>query len=322
MGQGRRLPRVDTTPVEVSLETGTSECSGVVNKDDGRRSRGDPWATLRTVVDHAGLRTQVRLGPLHVHDVPACRLVFEPAPVLRPGEVFLDDRGVLDGATITLRTHQRHVEVMVPWQSTLVSETEAVHLAELHEAWPPHPSRDHQHIAFVTGVDHLWAECRVPLNAGVRRSWHRTKAAVDPLVLVTTAQGLSGPWIVRHDEERPEIDHDDAPRKSGGWQLTKLRATRDSAIVLSLATVVLSYRLYPLCANTQAGARCANTTRQARACEQRWTHRPHVMVYAGGYCAMCETLTFVHWVLGLPLPVQARLRLWLDEHLKHIEKLE
>jgi len=33
-------------------------------------------------------------------------------------------------------------------------------------------------------------------------------------------------------------------------------------------------------------------------------------------------LTFVHLVLGLQLPVQARLRLWLDEHLKHIEKLE
>ncbi len=87
MGQGRRIPIVDPTPVEVSLETGTSECSGVVKNDDGRRSRGDTLATLRTLLDHAGLITQVSLCPLQVHDLPACRLLFETAPVVRPGDV-------------------------------------------------------------------------------------------------------------------------------------------------------------------------------------------------------------------------------------------
>ena len=81
-------------------------------------------------------------------------------------------------------------------------------LAELHDAWQPHPSRDQQHIAFVKGVDHLWAECRVPLNACVMRSWNRKKAAMDHVVLVTTDQALSGLWIVRHYEERPEIEQD------------------------------------------------------------------------------------------------------------------
>ena len=150
----------------------------------------------------------------------------------------------------------------------MVSSTEAVQLAELHDAWQPHPSRDHQHIAFVKGVEHLWAECRVPLNACVMRYWNRNKAARDHSVLVTTDQSLTGPWIVRHDEERPEIAHDDAHMQSGGWQLTKLRATRYSAIVFYLATVVLRYSLYHLFANTQAGARCSDTTRHALAFEQ------------------------------------------------------
>ena len=64
MGQGRRIPIVDTTQVEVSLETGTYECSGVVKNDDGSRSRGYKLATLRTLLDHAGLITQVGLCPI------------------------------------------------------------------------------------------------------------------------------------------------------------------------------------------------------------------------------------------------------------------
>ena len=69
--------------MEVPLETGTYECSGVVKNDDGSRSRGYKLATLRTLLDHAGLITQVGLCPIQVHDLPLCRLFFETAPVLR-----------------------------------------------------------------------------------------------------------------------------------------------------------------------------------------------------------------------------------------------
>ena len=79
---------------------------------------------------------------------------------------------------------------------------------------------------------------------------------------------LSASWIVRHDEERPEIAQDYQQMKSGGWQLKKLTSTRYSEIVFSILTVVLSSSLYQLFANTQAGARFADTTRPALAFEQ------------------------------------------------------
>ena len=204
----------------------------------------------------------------------------------------------------------------------MLSYIEAVQLAELQDAWQPHPSRDHQHIAFVKGVDHLWAECRVPLNACVIRYWNRKKAAVDPIVLVTTDPCLSGPWIVRHYEERPEIEQDDEQMKSGGWQLKKLSSTRYSAIVFYLLTVVLSYSLYHLFANTQAGTRLADKTRQALAFEQLRSRRTHVIVYAGGYFEIFETLRFAHLILQLPASAQERLRHWLDEHLHTVQKRE
>lgn len=176
---------------------------------------------------------------MQVHDLPACRLLCETAPVLRKGDLLLEDRGFLDGATITLLTQQRHVDVIVPLQATMLSYKEAVQLAVLQDAWQPHPSRAYQHIAFVKGVAHVWDACDVPLNACVMRYWNRKKNILDHMVLVTTAQRLTGPWIVRHYAERPEIAQDYEPMKSGGWQLKKLRSTRYSEIVFYIATVVL-----------------------------------------------------------------------------------
>jgi hypothetical protein len=322
VGTGRRIHIVDTTHVEVPLETGTYECSGVVKNDDGSRSRGYKLATLRTLLDHAGLITQVGLCPIHVHDLPVCRLFFETAPVLRQGDLLLEDRGFVDGETITLLKQQRQVDVIVPLKSTMLSYTEAVQLAELQEEWQPHPSRDHQHIAFVKGVEHLWNACQVPLNACVIRYWNRKKNAVDDIVLVTTDQRLNGSWIVRHYEERPEIEQDYEQMKSGGWQLKKLSSTRYSEIVFYVLTVVLSYSLYHLFSNTRAGSRFADKTRQALAFAQLRTRRTHVIAYAGGYFEIFETLSFARFILQLPASAQDRLRHWLDEHLRTVTQRE
>jgi hypothetical protein len=322
VGTGRRIHIVDTTHVEVPLETGTYECSGVVKNDDGSRSRGYKLATLRTLLDHAGLLTQVGLCPIQVHDLPVCRLFFETAPVLRKGDLLLEDRGFIDGATITFLKQQRHVDVIVPLKSTMVSHKEAVQLAALQDAWRPHPSRDQQHIAFVRGVEHVWDGCHVALNACVIRYWSRKKQAVDHMVLVTTDQRLQGPWIVRHYEERPEIEQDYQQMKSGGWQLKKLSSTRYSEIMFYILTVVLSYSLYQLFANTRSGARFADKTRQALAFEQLRSRRTHIIAYAGGSFEIFETLSFVRFLLQLPASVQERLRDWLDEYLRAVPQRE
>ena len=228
----------------------------------------------------------------------------------------------MDGKTVTFLKQQRRVDVIVPLKSTMLSYQEAVQLATLQEAWQPHPTRGHQHIAFVQGVDHLWEACQVPLNACVIRYWNRKKDALDHIVLVTTDQRLTGPWIVRHYEERPEIEQDYEQMKSGGWQLQKLSSTRYSEIVFYIATVVLSYSLYQLFANTQAGARFADKTRQALAFEQLRSRRTHVIAYAGGYFEIFETLSFARFILQLPASAQERLRHWLDEHLHTVQKRE
>ena len=75
---------------------------------------------------------------------------------------------------------------------------------------------ERQQIAFVQGVAHVWEGCRVPLNACVIRYWHEKKQQEDYIVLVTTDETLDAKWIIRHYEERPEIEQDYEQMKSGG----------------------------------------------------------------------------------------------------------
>jgi hypothetical protein len=236
--------------------------------------------------------------------------------------VVWEARGFVAGETRTLLQPQRHVAVMVPLKATRVSSHEAVQWADRQDTGPPHPSREQQPIAFVHGGAPLWEACQVPRKAGVLRSGHRQKAAVDFLVLVTTDRRLPGPGMVRHYAERPAIDQDDAHMKSGGWQRKQRSATRDSALVFSVLTGGLSSRLSQLCAHTPAGAHCADKPRQALACDQLRSRRTPIMAYAGGHCDIFETLSFVRCVLQLPAAVQERLRHWLDQHLHAVIQRE
>jgi Transposase DDE domain len=322
LGTGRRLHILDTTRIEVPIETGTYECSGVVKNADGTLSRGYKLATLRTLLDSAGVLTHVALSAIQVHDMALCRPVLEAAPVLRAGDLLLEDRGFLDGATVSDLKRKRRVDVIIPLKANMLATQEAMQLAEMAGTWQPHPSRPDQTIALVRGVEHMWAECEVPLNACVIRYWNKRKKCTDHIVLVTTDLKLNASWIVRHYEERPEIEQDYEQMKSGGWQLKKLSSTRYSEIVFYVLTVVLSYSLYHLFANTQRGVRFADKTRQALAFEQLRTQRTHIIVYAGGYFEIFETLHFVQLMLQLSPPVQERLRSWLAAHLNQIRKRE
>jgi Transposase DDE domain. len=322
LGRGRRIHILDTTHVEVTLETGTYECSGVVKNHDGTYARGYKLATLRTLLDSAGLLTQVALSAIPIHDVALCRPLLAQAPVLRPGDLLLEDRGFIDGATLSELKRTRKIDVIIPLKANMLAAQEAIQLAEMADKWEAHPSRAEQRIAWVHGVEHLWPECHVPLNACVIRFWHKKKKRTDHIVLVTTDQDLSASWIVRHYEERPEIEQDYEQMKSGGWQLKKLSSTRYSEIVFYVLTVVLSYSLYHLFANTQAGARFADKTRQAIAFEQLRTQRTHIIVYAGGYFEIFETLRFVQMALQLPPTVQEHLHAWLSEHFDQMQKRE
>src|SRR5262245_44347423 len=251
-----------------------------------------------------------------------CRPLLAEAPVLRAGDLLLEDRGFLDGATVAHLKRQRQVDVIIPLKANMLATQEAIQLAAMADKWEAHPSRGGRRIAWVHGVEHMWPECAVPLNACVIRFCNKKKKCTDHIVLVTTDLKLKAPWMVRHYEERPEIEQDYEQMKSGGWQLQKLSSTRYSEIVVYVLTVVLSYGLYHVFVKAREGARFADMKRQSIAFEELRTRRTNNLVHVGRYFEFFEALSFVQMVLHLSPPLQEQLRTWLAVHIKQVQKRE
>ena len=203
LGRGRRIHILDTTRVEVPLATGTYECSGVVKNDDGTYARGYKLATLRTC--STALVCSARWqGPRSRYTMWRCRPLLERATVWA-GDLLLEDRGFIDGAAFSHLKRKRRVDVMTPLKANMLATQEAIQLAEMAAKWEAHPSRADQRIALVYGVEHMWSECEVPLNACVIQFWNKKKKGTDHIVLVTTDLNLDRLLDHRHYEERPEI---------------------------------------------------------------------------------------------------------------------
>lgn len=198
LGEGRRIHILDATWIEVALEAATYELCGVVRDDQGELHRGYKLGTLRTLLDSAGILTQLAVGPIQMHDLELCRDLLRTSRHLRAGDLLLEDRGFLDGEMTTHLKGKRGVDVIFPLKSNMGSCGEAIRLAEMANQWQPHPTRQRQEIALVKAVEHVWDKCEVSLNACVVRFYNEKKKKLDDIVLVTTDLSLSAAWIVRH----------------------------------------------------------------------------------------------------------------------------
>src|SRR5262249_56807638 len=145
------------------------------------------------------------MSAIHVHDMALCRPLLAEAPVLRAGDLLLEDRGFLDGATVSHLKRQRQVDVIIPLKANMLATQEAIQLAAMADQWEAHPSRAEQRIAWVHGVEHMWPECAVPLNACVIRFWNNKKNWTDHMHLVTIDLKLNVHFMMRLYVLHPEI---------------------------------------------------------------------------------------------------------------------
>ena len=121
-------------------------------------------ATLRTLLDTAGLLSQVGFGLLHVRDLALSRELARASPARRSGDLLIEDRVFLDGALLTGLKEERGVDSRVPLRGNRRAYSEAAALAEYAGNWREHPTRRGQEIAFVAEVEHIWDECCVPFD--------------------------------------------------------------------------------------------------------------------------------------------------------------
>ena len=120
---------LDCTDLEVNIENENYEGSGIVKekKKDAKGKvvekvkRGYKLGSLRSLLDDGGIITSIAFGAIQVHDLTLCKELLMTSPYLKPGDMVIEDRGFLDGETISQLKKKRRVDVTIPLRSDMLA---------------------------------------------------------------------------------------------------------------------------------------------------------------------------------------------------------
>jgi len=315
---------LDCTKLEVNIDNENYEGSGIVKEKEKdakgktveKLKRGYKLGSLRSLLDDAGIITSIAFGAIQVHDLTLCKELLMTSPHLKPGDMVIEDRGFLDGETITKLKKERKVDVTIPLRSDMLSYEDSL-VTAYHpdsEEWEKHPTRENQEIKRIEHADYMWEECSVPLIGCVVRELKKGKdgsggrADYEHWVFVTTRLSLNGKRLIQTYELRPEIEEDHRQWKTGPWDMSKFTSTSMVQIVYHIIIVLLAYNLMKIYSNTQAGQNFAQKTLRRVRREQMRNHEVAMIVYTSDSYALFSAKYLVWLLLGLPKYIQQRLK--------------
>ena len=321
---------LDCTKLEVVLENEHYEGSGIVSHkreingvEVVEKTRGYKLGSLRSLLDDGGVITAIAFGAIQVHDLKLCKNLIMTTPQLKPGDMLIEDRGYLDGKTVSKLKKKRGVDTILPLRSDMQAYNDAIVSAYHHDdiPWEQHPSRENQQIKKVEHVDYLWNECSVPLigcvvrelkrklrKDGSRRDGSNGRKDYKHWVFAATRLSLTGKRMIQTYELRPEIEEDHRQWKEGLWDMTKFTSTSLVQVIYHVICVILAYNLCQIYSNTKSGQRFAQTTLRSLRRQQIRNHDASMVVYAGNSYAVFHVKFLIWLLLGQPKDIQERLR--------------
>ena len=87
---------LDCTDLEVNLKNSNYEMAGVGHsKRDDKPTRGYKMSTLRGIVNDTGIIEDIRFGSIEVHDLSLSEDMVKTSPMLKPGDILINDRGFI-----------------------------------------------------------------------------------------------------------------------------------------------------------------------------------------------------------------------------------
>lgn len=169
----------DATQLIVNLANPRYEGSEVATEEGKQPQRGYKLGLLSALIDTGRLLVGVAWGGIRTGDLPLCQPFVAEGTPLRPGDTLLQDRGLLDGAEITVLKRDLGVDVVVPLKKAMLSYRLAVLWAERNEhRWEAHPTRPRQQIQRVCDIGGPWESLEVPLNGCVVREWEALEGGI------------------------------------------------------------------------------------------------------------------------------------------------
>jgi len=126
---------------------------------------------LRSLLDDGGIITAIAFGAIQVHDLTLCKDLLLSITYLKPGDMVIVDRGLLDGETISRLKKKRKVDIILPLRSVMKAYECAVMSAydANSDPWEKHPTRENQEIKKVVHVEWMWDKCDVVMHGCVVR---------------------------------------------------------------------------------------------------------------------------------------------------------
>lgn len=299
----------DVTKLVVNLNNPRYEQSAVATEEGKHPQRGYKLGLLSALIDTGRLLVRVAWDGMRPADVTVCRpFVTEGTPLAR-GDTLLQDRGLLDGAEITVLKRDLGVDTVFPLKKSMLSYRLGVLQAERQPyRWKPHPTRPQQEIQAVSEIGSVWEECQVPLNGCVVREWQEEKGEYEYFVFATTNPARSAKGTIMDYGARSECEEDHRQIKGPDWEMDEYTSTALVEIVYHVLMVLLAYNLCQLYGQTAAGERFAGKTKSARQRETRRERKVRLVVVAGAYYAVLEWSTVAAVLLEVEGAAKERLR--------------
>jgi hypothetical protein len=277
---------LDCTKLLVNLDNPRYEGSDVTKEEDGRPIRGYKLALLSSLIDTG--RVIVRLGwdSVRSGDTTVALPLVRGETVLSRGDTLLEDRGLIDGGTITCLKRDVGVDTVFGLKSNMLSFRLALALVSKHR-WEAHPTRTGQEIQRVEGIEGPWEECAVGLNGCVvRERDEKEPDGYKYFVFGTTNLDRSARGIIRDYGARSECEEDHRQTKGPDWEMDEFTSTALVEILFHVLIVLFAYNLCQVYGQTEAGERFAGKTKRARQRELRRQRVRYWVVIAAPYYAI------------------------------------
>ena len=243
---------LDCTDLEVNYANFNYEESTITrSKKDNSLVRGYKLATLRGLVDDTGIIEEIRFGGINVHDLHLSEEMVKTSPMLKPGDILINDRGFLSRDLMNYLKTERGVDTYIPLRKDMAAYEEAINIAKRQNDWKLHPNktRKNQYISFVSDLKlhrkDYDSKDDIPINACV--VWDKEEDTYH--VFVTTDTTASMKDIILTYELRPEIEEDYRQLKDF-WMIEDFKSTKINVILFHIICVLFGYlffQLYTLC---------------------------------------------------------------------------
>lgn len=239
---------LDCTDLEVNLKNSNYEMAGVGHsKRDDKPTRGYKMSTLRGIVNDTGIIEDIRFGSIEVHDLSLSEDMVKTSPMLKPGDILINDRGFISRDLMNYLKTERKVDTYIPLKRNMLAYQQAILGAKEQNIWKQHPNkkRKTQVISLVKGMGMYWdsefPQNDVPINACV--VWDKQTDYY--FVFITTDITKSAREIVLTYELRPEIEEDYRQLKDF-WEIEDFKSTKLNVILFHIVCVLFGYLFYQI----------------------------------------------------------------------------